>query len=65
METRTGIQHKVRRMQVLPGVREETATADIFPHVNTDIVCHHGVVVQCTSIDGLELVEFEFLSDAA
>ena len=65
METRTGIQHKARRLQVLPGGREEATTADILSLANPDIVCHQGVVVQSTSIDGLELVEIEFLSDAA
>ena len=65
METRTGMQFNTRRFQVLPGGREGAATADILPHADTDIVCHYGVAVQCTSIDGLELVEFEFLPDAA
>ncbi|MCR4347631.1 MAG: hypothetical protein NUV55_10600 [Sulfuricaulis sp.] len=65
METRTGIQCKARRFQVLSGVREGVATTDILPHADTNIICHYAVVVQCTSIDGLELVELEFLSDAA
>ena len=79
METRTGMQFNTRRFQVLPGgknvallaplarlaVLEGAATADILPHADTDIVCHYGVAVQCTSIGGLELVEFEFLPDAA
>lgn len=32
---------------------------------STDIVCCYGVAVRYTSIEGLELVEFEFLPDAA
>lgn len=39
--------------------------ADILTHADTDIVCHYGVAVHSTSIDGLELVEFEFPSDVA
>lgn len=65
METRTGKQRKTRRFKVFPGGREGAASADILSHADTDIVCHYGVAVQCTSIEGLELVEFEFLPDAA
>ncbi|GAB4510231.1 MAG: hypothetical protein Tsb0026_11720 [Sulfuricaulis sp.] len=65
METRAGKQSKKRRFQVLPGGREGAAGIDILSHVDTDIVCHYGVAVQCTSVDGLELIEFEFLTDAA
>ncbi len=65
MEIRTGIQRKARRFQVLPGGREGAAMADILTHADTDIVCHYGVAVHSTSIDGLELVEFEFPSDVA
>ena len=65
METRTGIQRMARRFQVIPGGREGAARADILSHALTDIVCLYGVVVQRTSTEGLELVEFEFLPDAA
>ena len=66
METRTGKPRKARRFKVLPGGREGVASsATIISQTDTDIVCYYGVAVQCTSIEGLELVEFEFLPDAA
>lgn len=65
METRTGLPHKTRRFQLLPGGKEDSPNADVLSHADTDIVCHYGVVVQRTSVGGLELVEFEFLPDAA
>lgn len=65
METRTGRQRKARRFQVLPGGRKKATNADVLSQADTDIICYYGVAVQCTSIEGLELVEFEFLPDAA
>ncbi len=65
MENQTGRQLNARRFQALPGGREKAVKADILSSTDTDIVCHYGVAVQCTSVDGLELVEFEFLPDAA
>lgn len=65
METRTGKQRKARRLKVLAGGRKEAASADVLSQANTDIVCYYGVAVQCTSIEGMDLVEFEFLPDAA
>lgn len=65
MEIRTGMQHETPRFQVIPGGRERAAVAESLSHADTNIVCHYAVAVQCTSIDGLELVEFEFLPDAA
>lgn len=65
MEIRTGIQRKPRRFQVLPGSREAVVNTDSAPRVKTDIVCLYGVAVQRTAIDRRELVEFEFLPDAA
>lgn len=65
MEIRTGVQHKTRRFQIIPGGRESTTIAECLSEADTNIICHDAVVAQCTSIDGLELVEFEFLPDAA
>lgn len=65
MEIRTGLQHKTRRFQIIPGGKEGPAIAEYLSQADTNIVCHYAVAVQCTSIDGLELVEFEFLPDAA
>lgn len=65
METRTGKQRKAHRLKVLPGGRKKATSADVLYQADTDIVCYYGVAVQCTSIEGLELVEFEFMPDAA
>ena len=79
METRTEMQLNARRFKVLPGGRRTAASADVsydrtserseaglpVTQADTDIVCHYGVAVRYTSIEGLELVEFEFLPDAA
>lgn len=65
METRTGKQRKARRLKVLAGGRKKAGSVDILSQADRDIVCHYGVAVQCTSIEGMELVEFEFLPDAA
>lgn len=79
METRTGKQRKARRFKVFPGGRKKVTSADVsynrtserseaglpVTQADMDIVCYYGVAVQYTSIEGLELVEFEFLPDAA
>lgn len=64
METRKGRRTKAHRLRALPG-KAGAAACDFFVDGSKDIVCHYGVVVQCTSVEGLELVEFEFLPDAA
>ena len=65
MDTRKARRLKARRLQALAGGKTGAGAADIFVDGNKDIICHHGVAVQFTSIEGLELVEYEFLSDAA
>jgi hypothetical protein len=65
MKTRTGKRSKAPRLRVLRGGRKGTAPAENFSEKDSAIVCHYGVAVQVTLVDGLELVEFEFLPDAA
>jgi hypothetical protein len=65
METQAGNQRTTPRLRKLTGGRRDDGDADAVPHNDADIVCQYGVVVQCTSVAGLELVEFEFLPDAA
>lgn len=78
METRTGKQRKARRLKALAGGGKRAGSVDVsydrtserseaglpVTRADTDIVCYYGVAVQCTSIEGLELVEFEFLPAA-
>ena len=65
MKTRTGKRSKAPRLRVLRGGRKGTAPAENFSEKDSAIVCYYGVAVQYTQVDGLELVEFEFLPDAA
>lgn len=65
METRTGKRSKVPRLRVLRGGKRRVAAAESFFEKDNAIVCYYGVPVQYTLVDGLELVEFEFLPDAA
>ena len=65
METQTGNQRTTPRLRILTGGRRHDGDADAMQYNDADIVCQYGVVVQCTSVAGLELVEFEFLPDAA
>ncbi|MEW6331511.1 MAG: hypothetical protein AB1560_08630 [Pseudomonadota bacterium] len=65
MKTRTGRRSKTSRLRVLRGGRGKTAVTGKFPEAGTAIVCQYGVAVEYVAIDGLELVEFEFLPDAA
>jgi hypothetical protein len=65
MKTRTGRRSKAPRLRVLRGGRKGTAPAENFSEKDSAIVCYYGVAVQYTQVDGLELVEFEFLPDAA
>jgi len=39
--------------------------ANAVQYCETDIVCQYGVVVRCTSVAGMDLVEFEFQAEAA
>ncbi|BAV32786.1 hypothetical protein SCL_0464 [Sulfuricaulis limicola] len=65
MKTRTGKRSKVPRLRVLRGGKRAASTAESFFEKDSAIVCYYGVAVQVTLVDGLELVEFEFLPDAA
>ena len=65
METTAGNQRTTPRLRILTGGRSHGGDANIVQFNDADIVCQYGVVVQCTSVAGLELVEFEFLPDAA
>lgn len=69
METTAGNQRTTPRLRILTGGRRHDGDADAMPvndaEIVAEIVCLYGVVVQRTSVAGLELVEFEFLPDAA
>ncbi len=65
METQAENQRTTRRLRILTGGRRHGGDTDAMQVNDADIVCQYGVVVQCTSVAGLELVEFEFLPDAA
>ena len=65
METQAENQRTTPRLRILTGARRHGGDADAMQVNDADIVCQYGVVVQCTSVAGLELVEFEFLPDAA
>ena len=65
MENQAGIQRTTPRLRIVTGGRGHGGDTDIKRHNDAGIVCQYGVVVQCTSVAGLELVEFEFFPDAA
>jgi hypothetical protein len=65
METQTVNQCTTPRLRIVTGRGGHGGDADTKRHNDAGIVCLYGVVVQCTSVAGLELVEFEFLPDAA
>ena len=65
MENQAGNQRTTPRLRILTGGRRHGGDADAMQYNDADIVCLYGVVVQRTSVAGLELVEFEFLPDAA
>jgi hypothetical protein len=65
METQAGNQRTTPRLRIVTGGGGHGGDADTQRHNDAGIVCQYGVVVQCTSVAGLELVEFEFLPDAA
>ena len=65
METQAGNQWTTPRLRIVTGGRGHGGDADTRRYNDAGIVCLYGVVVQCTSVAGLELVEFEFLPDAA
>ena len=64
MEARRDSQSGRRRFKVLRarrrGRKQRTASA-----IQAGIVCQYGVIVQCISTVGLELIQFEFLPDVA
>lgn len=65
MEAQTGNQSNIFRLQILPSSKKQNERCLLMPEADPDIICQYGVVVQQTSVAGLELVEFEFLPDAA
>ncbi len=65
METTAGKQRTTPRLRILTGGRRHDGADDAMQVSDAEIVCLYGVVVQRTSVAGLELVEFEFLPDAA
>jgi len=65
MENQAGNQRTTPRLRILTGGRRHGGDADAMQVNDADIVCQYGVVVQRTSVAGLELVEFEFFPDAA
>ena len=65
METRTGSRQRRPRMRVVSGGRRRRDGWAKTPNPLPGIVCQYGVVVQRTLMPGIELVEFEFLPDAA
>jgi hypothetical protein len=65
METQAGNQRTTPRLRILTGGRRHGGDANAMQVNDANIVCLYGVEVQCTSVAGLELVEFEFLPDAA
>lgn len=64
MEIRKGKQLNPHRLRSLPR-KPKAAAHDVFVDEEKDIVCHYGVAVHRTVVAGLELVEYEFLPDAA
>ena len=65
METQAGKQRTTPRLRIVTGRRGYGGDADTLRLNDAGIVCQYGVVVQRISVAGLELVEFEFLPDAA
>ena len=65
MEALTGSRAKNCRPRVVPVGKPKFEHSEIARETEPDIVCHYGVVVHSASIAGIEIVEFEFLSDAA
>jgi hypothetical protein len=65
MEAQTGNQSYISRLQILPNSKQEIEHWRLMPEAEPDIICQYGVVVQQTSVAGMELIEFEFLPDAA
>jgi hypothetical protein len=65
METQAGNPRTTPRLRLLTGCGGYGTAADTLKQDDTNIVCQIGVVVQRTSVAGLELVEIEFLPDAA
>jgi hypothetical protein len=64
MEARTGRRAMVRRFRRVP-VAPNIEYSEMARATGPDIVCRYGVVVHSASIAGIEIVEFEFLDDAA
>ncbi len=65
MEAQTGNQSNISRLRVLPSSKRASELGLCAPDAEPDIICLYGVVVQQTSVAGMELIEFEFIADAA
>ena len=64
MEALRGNQSSISQLQVLSEKKQDIKHWLVMPKANPDIICQYGVVVQQTSVAGLELIEIEFLLDA-
>lgn len=65
MEAQRENSPNIYRLQILPSGKQEIGRYRLMPEAESDIICQYGVVVQQTTVAGMELVEFEFLPDAA
>ncbi|GEM_PF-2657644 len=65
METHAGNQRTTPRLRILTGGRRYGGDVDAMQVNVAEIVCLYSMVVQRTFVAALELVEFEFLTDAA
>jgi hypothetical protein len=65
MEALTGNRSNRKRFRVLSGGKPAGKRRQTVSEAESGIICQYGVVVQCTTVAGMELVEFEFLPDAA
>ena len=65
MEALTGGRAGICRARSVPVGEPKFEHLETTRETERDIVCHYGVAVHSASIAGIEIVEFEFLSDAA
>lgn len=65
MEAPTGGRAKICRFRSVPVAMPKFEHSETARETGPDIVCHYGVEVHRALIAGIEIVEFEFLSDAA
>lgn len=65
METRTEKRRQKRRLRIVPGGRRARAVPVPARAIPTGVFCQYGVVVGHSLFPGMELIEYEFLTDAA